>query len=50
MSPVVTDKIFNSPAGSLRIGQIVLAAKQASTDPDTKITYQYFGDPTVFVK
>lgn len=50
MSPVVTDKIFNSPSGTLRIGDIVVEAKKATSDKDTKVTYEFFGDPTLFVR
>ena len=51
MSPVVTDKIFNTPQNSaLRIGDILKLAKQASSDADTKRSYQLFGDPTVVIR
>ena len=51
MSPVLTDKIFNSqPNNLMRIGDIVRLSKQNSPDADSRRTYQLFGDPTVFIK
>lgn len=51
MSPVLTDKIFNSqPENMLRIGDIIRLSKQNSQDADSKRTYQLFGDPTVYIK
>ncbi|MEO6589498.1 MAG: C25 family cysteine peptidase [Pyrinomonadaceae bacterium] len=51
MSPVLTDKVFNSqPNNLMRIGDILRLAKQSSTNADANRTYQLFGDPTVYVK
>ena len=51
MSPVVTNKIFNSqPNNMSRIGDILILSKQNTSDADTRRTYQLFGDPTVYVK
>lgn len=51
MSPVLTDKIFNSqPNDLMRIGDVVRLSKQSSLDADSKRTYQLFGDPTVYIK
>lgn len=50
ISRIFTRQIFNSPAGTLRIGDIVRSTKAASSDMNIKRTWTLIGDPTVFIK
>ena len=46
-----TDLVFNTGnSKTLRIGDVVKAAKRASDDSDVRRTWQLIGDPTIFVK
>ena len=51
LSQAFTNFAFNARAGkSLRVGDVVRAAKRASTDSDVRRTWQLIGDPTTFVR
>ena len=51
LSQAFTNFAFNARAGkSLRVGDVVKAAKRASTDSDVRRTWQLIGDPTTFVR
>ncbi len=49
MSQSATNLLFNS-SQPLRIGAIVRAAKQSTSDQDSRRTWQLIGDPTIFIR
>ncbi|MGI9056689.1 MAG: C25 family cysteine peptidase [Pyrinomonadaceae bacterium] len=50
ISRAATDLIFKSDNKTLRIGDIVRAAKQTTQDAEVRKTWHLIGDPTMFVR
>ncbi|MGI8640123.1 MAG: C25 family cysteine peptidase [Pyrinomonadaceae bacterium] len=50
ISQSLTNLIFNAKTKSVRIGEIVKAAKQNTADKDVRQTWQLIGDPTIVIK
>jgi len=50
ISQSLTNLIFNANTKSVRVGELVKAAKQNTADKDVRQTWQLIGDPTIVIK